>query len=327
MHMDGNSKRSGTEGELGVSAAEQYVSSVRQKTSRELRAERIILIGLLGFPFLGVLVGTRLLWTNGISALDAALLVSLYVFTGLGISVGFHRLFTHRSFNCPRWIRGVIAIAGSLAVEGPMIRWVADHRRHHQYSDRAGDPHSPRLGVAGAMDLVHAHVGWFFAHDMARASYFAKDLLDDPMIRRIDRLYLVWMFLTLAVPTLIGFACTGTARGAFSALIWGGLVRIFCVHHSTWLVNSVCHTVGSRPYRSNDGSTNNFLVALLTFGEGWHNNHHAFPGSARHGFRTWQIDVSWWVIRSLELMGAASDVRVPDTRQLARRKIQTKEAQ
>ncbi len=300
--------------------------SVRRKTPRELRVERFLLVVLLGVPFIGLLVGAGRLWTKGISTVDALLLVSLYVFTGLGISVGYHRLFTHRSFKAAPWLRGILAVAGSLAVEGPLIRWVADHRRHHQYADGAGDPHSPGWGGGGPMAFIHAHMGWFFARDMARASYFAKDLLDDAMIRRIDRLYLLWMILTLAIPAFIGFVFTGTVEGAFSALIWGGLVRIFLVHHATWMVNSVCHTSGSRPFRSNDASTNNFFVALLTFGEGWHNNHHAFPASARQGLRPYQIDVSWWVIRSLEIIGIVTNVHVPDRRQLEHRKIRKENA-
>jgi stearoyl-CoA desaturase (Delta-9 desaturase) len=302
--------------EAGIALSSSFV---RFKTPRELWVERSVLVLLLGLPFIGVLIGARLLWTRGISTLDAVLFVSLQVVTGLGITVGYHRLFTHRSFKAAPWLKLILAVAGSLAVEGPIIRWVADHRRHHRHSDRRGDPHSPCYGSRGLLALFYAHVGWFFARETGRASHFAKDLLDDSMIRRIDRLYVLWMILTLAIPTLIGFAYTESAQGAFSALIWGGLVRIFVVHHSTWLVNSVCHTIGSRPFRSNDGSTNNLLVALLTFGEGWHNNHHAFPKSARHGLRPWQIDMSWWVIRSLAFIGAVTNVNVPDGRQLAQK--------
>jgi stearoyl-CoA desaturase (delta-9 desaturase) len=289
---------------------------IRLKRPEERRFERALLAGLLGLPSLGALIGAWLLWTSGISALDVALLVSLYVITGLGVTVGYHRLFTHRSFQCAPWLRRALAIAGSLAVEGPIIRWAADHRRHHQHSDHDGDPHSPHR--RGRIGLFHAHIGWFFAPDTARASHFAKDLLEEPMIRRTDQLYPLWMVLTLAIPAFIGLAWTGTASGMFSAFIWGGLVRVFLGHHATWLVNSICHTVGSRTYRTDDASTNNALVALLTFGEGWHNNHHAFPTSARQGLRFWQIDIGWYVIRLLEFTGLARNVHVPDALRLAR---------
>lgn len=284
---------------------------IRSKTPGEMRAERRLLAALLGIPFLGALVGAALLWTDGISALDVSLLVSLYVVTGIGITVGYHRLFTHRSFESPRWLRGLLAVAGSLAVQGPIIRWAADHRRHHQHADREGDPHSPHVGSGGRLGLLHAHMGWFFARDTARASHFAPDLLADGLIRRIDRVYPLWIVLTLAIPAAIGLLSTRSFHGMFSALVWGGLVRIFLVHHATWLVNSVCHRAGSRTYRSNDASTNNLVVAMLTLGEGWHNNHHAFPSSARHGLRFWQIDLGWYVIRLLELTGLARNVRVP----------------
>jgi len=266
------------------------------------------------------------LWGIAVRPADVAILLVLYVLTGLGITVGFHRLFTHCSFETTRPLRVLWAVLGSLALQGPVIGWVTEHRKHHAHSDREGDPHSPHVGRDGALPgrlggLWHAHVGWFFttkgrAHD----DRYAGDLLADRSIRAIDRVYPLWVAVTFALPFLAGLAVTQTVRGALEALVWGGFVRILLFHHATWSVNSVCHSFGRRPYRARDESRNNWVIALLTFGEGWHNNHHAFPSSAVLGVDRHQLDLGALVLRGLERLHLVWDVKRPDELQRARRR-------
>jgi stearoyl-CoA desaturase (delta-9 desaturase) len=213
-------------------------------------------------------------------------------------------------------------------MQGPITQWVTDHRKHHALSDRPGDPHSPHVGhgdgwLASVRGFVHAHVGWLFSNlGMEQGREYARDLYDDRLVRVIDRLYLLWVALTLALPFAIGYAVGGTTAAGLEALVWGGLIRIFAYQHATFSVNSICHLFGRQDFRSRDEARNNWLVALLVFGEGWHNNHHAFPASARHGLGRFQLDPSWWVIRGLERFGLVWDVRVPDAHQLERRRLQ-----
>jgi stearoyl-CoA desaturase (Delta-9 desaturase) len=215
-----------------------------------------------------------------------------------------------------------------MTMQGPLTQWVTDHRKHHALSDKPGDPHSPHVGhgdgAAGALrGFVHAHVGWLFSNlGMEQGRAYAKDLYDDRLIRAIDRLYLLWVALTLGLPFAIGYAVGGTVEAGVEGLVWGGLIRIFAYQHATFSVNSICHMFGRQDYRSRDEARNNRLIALLVFGEGWHNNHHAFPASARHGLDGGQIDVSWWVIRALEKLGLVWSVKVPDSAQLERRRLQ-----
>nr|MBA3364485.1 fatty acid desaturase [Actinomycetota bacterium] len=203
-----------------------------------------------------------------------------------------------------------------------------DHRKHHALSDREGDPHSPHAGhgegVLGALKgFGHAHVGWLFTlKGMERGREYGRDLYDDRLVRAIDRLYLLWVAVTLGLPFLVGFLVGGTWERGVEAMVWGGLLRIFLYQHATFSVNSICHMFGRQAYRSRDESRNNWLVALLVFGEGWHNNHHAFPSSARHGLDRYQLDVSWWVIRAMEKVGLVWDVKRPGADQLARRRLQ-----
>jgi stearoyl-CoA desaturase (delta-9 desaturase) len=236
------------------------------------------------------------------------------VLTGLGVTVGFHRLFTHRSFKARPAVRAVLAVLGSAAIEGPVISWVADHRKHHAFSDRPGDPHSPHVdhgvGWHGALrGLVHAHVGWLFRHDQraARARY-APDLLADPVIRFVDRTFVVWAVAGLGAAFGLGAAIGGSVAAGLTAVLWGGAVRLFALHHMTYSINSICHVFGRRTFATTDESRNVFWLALPTFGEAWHNNHHAFPTSARHGLGRWQLDPSALVIRGLETCGMAWDV-------------------
>jgi len=257
---------------------------------------------------------------------DVLILVISYVVIGTGVTVGFHRLLTHRSFKTSRLLRAGFAALGSAAAEGPVIDWVATHRKHHQFSDIEGDPHSPHVGHGcgwtGALrGLVHAHIGWVFTDmEVADEQKYAKDLLADPMIRFVDRTFVLWVVLGLALPFGLGVALTGTVLGGLTGLLWGGAARIFLLHHATFSINSLCHFFGRRDYDTSDESRNLAWLAIPTWGEAWHNNHHAFPTSYRHGLRRWQIDPSAGVIRVLEMLGLAWDVvRVDPSR--AQRKL------
>jgi stearoyl-CoA desaturase (delta-9 desaturase) len=268
-----------------------------------------------GAPPLVLAVGMALGWGGPlVDWTDVLVLAISYVTIGTGVTVGFHRLFTHRSFKTHRLLRAAFAVLGSAAAEGPVIDWVATHRKHHQYSDVAGDPHSPHVdhgcGWRGAFrGLLHAHIGWVFTDmEVADEERYARDLLADPLIRAVDRTFVLWVLLGLAVPFLLGFALTGTVVGGLAGLLWGGAARIFLLHHATFCINSLCHFFGRRDYDTRDESRNLAWLAIPTWGEAWHNNHHAFPTSYRHGLRRWQIDPSAGVIRLLELLGLAWDV-------------------
>ncbi len=278
------------------------------------------LIGIT-VPFAGLIVAIAMLWGWGFSWIHGVLLASLYLVTALGITVGYHRYFTHKSFETPRWMQAIFAILGGMAFEGAVLTWVANHRLHHQHSDRPGDPHSPHEHGEGVMGVVkgfwHAHIGWIFrATDPGNMAKYVPDLAKDRMLRTIGSLWSVWAIAGLILPAVIAGLVTGTWSGAFLGFLWGGLVRVFLVHHVTWSVNSVCHIWGSRPFRSADESRNNPIFGLLAMGEGWHNNHHAFPASARHGLRWWEFDISYWTIRAMKLVGLAWDVNVPSQKRM-----------
>jgi stearoyl-CoA desaturase (delta-9 desaturase) len=264
-------------------------------------------------------------WNDALRPSDLLVFGIVYVVTGLGVTIGFHRLFTHRSFATSRVLRGVFAALGSAAIEGPVISWVADHRKHHACSDREGDPHSPHVdhggGLGGALKgLFHAHVGWLFIHTQRGSKErFAPDLLRDPVIRFIDRTFFVWATLGLAIPFGLGVAIGGSIGAGLTGLLWGGAVRVFVVHHVTYSINSLCHMFGRQPFATKDESRNLAWLALPTFGEAWHNNHHAFPTSAIHGLRRWQPDPSAMVILALEKLGLVWDVvKIPPERQAAK---------
>jgi stearoyl-CoA desaturase (delta-9 desaturase) len=281
---------------------------------------RVALITVLT-PFVGAVVAISLLWYTGkIGGLEIGLLLLMYVLTMFGISVGFHRQFAHRSFKAAPAVRAMLAILGSMAAQGPVIHWVSNHRRHHGHSDKPGDPHSPHLfgeGVWGQLrGFWHAHMGWLFDTDITNSLLFAKDLLQDPLILKLNRLYLVWVLLGLAIPTVLGGLLSWSWWGALNGLLWGGLVRTFLVHHATWSVNSITHLYGSRPFETDDHSTNNGWLALITAGEAWHNNHHAFPNSAMLGLKWWQIDTGGWLIRGLEKIKLVWDVTVPSVQRI-----------
>jgi stearoyl-CoA desaturase (Delta-9 desaturase) len=278
----------------------------------------IVPIGLVAFA-------AWLAWGGSLHWSDVAVLALVYVLTALGVTVGFHRLLTHRSFKTSAPLRGLLAALGSAAVQGPVIEWVANHRKHHQFSDQPGDPHSPHVGhgsgwrgaIAG---LYHAHVGWILDGDaMADRERYAKDLLADPVVSFVDRTFLLWVLAGLALPFALGVALTGTVLGGLTALLWGGAVRMFLLHHATFSINSLCHFFGRRRFATEDESRNLQWLALPTLGEAWHNNHHAFPTSARHGLRWWQLDPSAWLIALLARLGLAWDVvRISDERELSK---------
>jgi stearoyl-CoA desaturase (delta-9 desaturase) len=282
----------------------------------------IALITILPLAALGLAAWG--LWGTHLGPVELGLFLGFYVFTGLGITVGFHRLLTHQSFKAPTAVRALFAVAGSMAIQGSVIDWVATHRRHHAYSDQPGDPHSPHVGADGGQvgllkGLWYAHMGWLFAPDSTVQKAWAPDLLKDPVIARISRAFPWMVTASLVLPAVLGGLITGSLAGAVSAFVWAGLVRIFVLHHVTWSINSICHVFGTRPFESHDEARNNLVMALLAFGEGWHNAHHAFPASARHGLRWWEFDISWIVIKTLAVARLARDIKTPTPRQLARR--------
>ena len=299
------------------------VATVRARTS--LVSQVVTLLAVV-VPPLGVLSAIGLLWGVAFHPRDLVLLVGLYTICAFG-TIGFHRYFTHRGFETGTGMKATLAILGCMTMQGPLTQWVTDHRKHHALSDRDGDPHSPHAGhgdglLAGIRGFFHAHVGWLFTlKGMERGREYGKDLYDDRLVRTIDRLYLLWVVATLGIPFAFGYFVGGTVAAGFEGLVWGGLIRIFLYQHATFSVNSVCHIWGRRDFLSRDESRNNVVVALLVFGEGWHNNHHAFPSSARHGLGRRQFDVSWWVIRGLERLGLVWNVKTPAAAQVARRRL------
>jgi stearoyl-CoA desaturase (delta-9 desaturase) len=301
------------------------VPGVAPLSPAQRRLQRAAVLALTVLPLVGVAAALVSLWGRGLSGVDLALLVSTYAITGFGITVGFHRLLTHRSFSTPRWLRIGFAVAGSMAIEGSVISWVADHRRHHAFADRPGDPHSPHLaeeeGLKGMLKgLWHAHVGWLFSSERTVRERWAPDLLKDAAMVKVDRAFPLLVGATFVLPALLGYALTGTLAGTLSALLWGGAVRVFLLHHVTWSVNSICHYFGRRPFATTDESTNNWPLALISLGESWHNNHHAFPTSAIHGLGRFQPDPGGALIKALARLGLARDVHVPDEEDLASKK-------
>jgi stearoyl-CoA desaturase (Delta-9 desaturase) len=286
------------------------------------RTHKMVNLAGIGLPFVGVLAGIVLLWDRLVGPAELAILAVGYVLTGIGITVGYHRLFTHRAFQTSRPVRYTFAVLGQMAVEGDVLTWVADHRKHHQYSDQEGDPHSPHAGygtgIAGALEgLWHAHTGWLLT-DSGRAdrARYAKDLLRDTGLRVIARLFIPLVLASLLLPALAGWLLIGGWYGFLAGLFWGGAVRIFLLHHVTFSINSICHFWGRRRFASRDESRNVWWLSWISFGESWHNNHHAFPSSAFHGLRKLEIDPGGWVIWTMERLGLAwGIVRIPPERQ------------
>ncbi|MFY9265231.1 MAG: fatty acid desaturase [Solirubrobacterales bacterium] len=290
------------------------------------KLEQRITVTAVVLPFIGFLVAIVLLWGGAVDALDLGLFALMYFISAMGVTVGYHRLLTHRSFETRKQIRAALAIAGSMSVQGAPIHWVADHRKHHDFSDEIGDPHSPHThGKPGWRGILggwwHSHMGWLFSRDeRASASRYARDLKSDPTIVWVDKHFFSWVLLGLAIPFVLGFALSGGEIGAaLTGMLWGGFVRIFLQHHATWSVNSICHMYGKQPFEVEDQSTNNWAVALVSMGEGWHHNHHAFPTSAKHGLLGRQFDPSYLFIKGLEKTGLAWNVRRPTDEQVQRK--------
>jgi stearoyl-CoA desaturase (delta-9 desaturase) len=293
-------------------------------------ADRIATGTITVLPFIALGIVCWQVWSDLLRWSDVAVFLIMYVLTGLGVTVGFHRHLTHRSFKTSKPLRGLLAILGSVAIEGPVISWVADHRKHHTYSDQEGDPHSPHVGHGGGFrgalkGLAHAHVGWLFIHTHRGArKRYAPDLINDPVISFVDRTFLVWALGGFAVAFGLGYAIGGTLDAALTGLLWGAGVRMLVVHHVTYSINSLCHFFGRQRFPTGDESRNLLWLALPTFGESWHNNHHAFPTSAEHGMRPWEIDPSALVIKGLEKLGLVWDVvRIDPERQAAKAEAAT----
>ena len=288
--------------------------------------QQVMLCLFIAVPFLALLAAIPILWVAGfLGWRDAVIAVFMYVVTGHGITVGFHRYFTHRAFQARRWLRVALAVAGSMAIQGSVIQWVSDHRKHHRFSDRDGDPHSPwRYGRnvgALAKGFLYSHVGWLFDWEKTSEKRYAPELLADRVISWVSRAFPLWVVVSMLVPPLVGGLWTWSWRGALTAFFWGSLVRVGLLHHVTFAINSVCHIKGRRPFKTRDRSQNVWWLALPSIGESWHNFHHAEPSSARHGVRLLEIDTSAIVIKVMEKLRWVHDVRWPDAGIIARRRL------
>ncbi|MEA2435162.1 MAG: hypothetical protein QOG54_2619 [Actinomycetota bacterium] len=305
---------------------EPSVPGVSMMDEKQAMLQRRLVLIFTVIPFAGFIFAIVTLWGTGLSMVDASIALAFYFFTGLGVTVGFHRLFTHQSFEASRPLKVVLAVGGSMSVQGNIIGWVATHRRHHAFSDQEGDPHSPHLdegpGIKGVLrGLWHSHVGWMNSREMTDAKRWAPDMLRDEDIVRVDKAF-GWLTLaTFVLPAILGLAITRSLPGMVTAFLWGSLARIFFLHHITWSINSICHFYGKRPFSSSDFSTNNWPLAILSFGESWHNNHHAFPTSAVHGIGKGQFDMSGSMIRLFEKLKLARSVKLVSAKQLAQKRL------
>jgi stearoyl-CoA desaturase (delta-9 desaturase) len=305
-----------------------YESINGEPTSQEPPwSERLsVLLTVVG-PLTGVAIAIRVAWGVGIGPAEIGVSLVMYGITAIGVSLGFHRLFTHKSFETRPAARILLAIAGSMANQGPLFEWVAFHRIHHQRADRAGDPHSPFKYGQTMWNIFrgfwHAHVGWLFEPNPKNLDQFVPDLVAESSLVRIDRSYYWWVMFGLFLPAFVNWAVQGTLHSFLLGFLWGGLVRLFLLHHVTWSINSVCHLWGTRPYRTPDMSTNNLLLAFLGVGEGWHNNHHAFPSSPRHGLEWWEFDFSFLFLLCLQAVGLAWNLKIPSKAQRDAKSVQS----
>jgi stearoyl-CoA desaturase (delta-9 desaturase) len=274
------------------------------------KLQRRINIVAVILPFCAFIVALVLLWNSAIGWTDLVVMGVMYFVSAFGITIGYHRLLTHRAFQTHKAVEYALAAAGSMAVQGPVIDWVADHRKHHAHTDEEGDPHSPHVGHgSGLRGLWHAHVGWLFeTNGTASRRKYAPDLMDDRGMKLLNRRFLPLVGLSLGIPFVLGLVLTGSIVGGLTGLLWGGLVRIFFVHHITWSINSICHYHGARRFATDDYSTNVWWLSVFSLGEAWHHNHHAFPRSAFHGLRRWELDPSGAVIRGMKRVGLAWNV-------------------
>jgi stearoyl-CoA desaturase (delta-9 desaturase) len=292
---------------------------VRPLNEGARQLERRVTLATVLLPYAGLGAGIFLFWNRGVNWLDLAVFGVMYCTTVLGIGMGFHRLIAHRAYQATAFLKIALVVAGSMAAQGPVIFWTAVHRRHHSYSDREGDPHSPHLHGDGAIEVLkglwHSHMGWLFDHELTDWGTYVRDLLHDRTIFKLNRTYFLWIMLGLFLPAVAEGLITRSWMGFARGFLWGGLIRVLVVHHSTWSINSVCHVFGSQPYQVKDHSTNNVVLALPTFGESWHNNHHAFPSSAVHGLEWWQVDITGSMIKLCAKLRLASAVKIAKKKQ------------
>jgi stearoyl-CoA desaturase (delta-9 desaturase) len=292
------------------------------------RKEQVALALFIAVPFVAIVAAVPVAWGGWLDWTDVVIAVFMYFLTGHGITVGYHRLFTHKAFKPNRAVKVYLAITGSMAIQGPVVRWVADHRKHHKFSDREGDPHSPwRYGTsirALTRGFLHAHMMWLFDTEQTPQRKYAPDLMKDTDVVRVSRLFWLWVAVSLALPAVLGGLLTWSWQGAVTAFFWGSLVRVGMLHHVTWSINSICHTIGDRPFVSRDKSANVWWLAIPSMGESWHNLHHADPTCARHGVMRGQLDSSARVIWLMEKLGWVSDVRWPVRERIRARLVETK---
>jgi stearoyl-CoA desaturase (delta-9 desaturase) len=303
---------------------------IRNDKLKKLQHVNSFLFTALGLG--GVAAGIyRALYVQPLTLATIGIFLSFFVLIGLGITAGFHRHFTHRSFKAKPAVRVALAVLGCMAGQGPVVFWVALHRMHHEYADKEGDPHSPNLAGSSVLQkaagLWHAYLGWTIKHEVPNANFYARDILRDPLIMAVNRQYYLWILIGLLLPAAIGGAITHNMAGAIDGFVWGGLVRMFAVHNIIWWITSFAHVFGRRDFESRDRSTNSGWIALPTLGESWHNNHHAFPAAAILWFRWWQVDIAGGTIRLLEILGLAWDVRRPSPSELERKRITKAAAQ
>ena len=292
---------------------------------QQSRREQVALAVFIAVPFLALVAAVPMAWGGWLGWSDVAIFLLMYAITGHGVTVGFHRLFTHKSFKPNRAVKVCLAVAGSMAIQGPVVRWVADHRKHHKFSDRDGDPHSPwRYGntlPALMKGLFYAHMGWLFDTEQTSQRQYAPDLLKDKDIVKMSRAFPWFVLVSLTLPAVLGGLITMSWQGAVTAFFWASLVRVGMLHHVTWSINSICHAVGERPFKSRDKSGNVWWLAIPSFGESWHNLHHSDPTCARHGVLRGQVDLSARTIWVFEKLGWATDVRWPKAKRIDARRV------
>lgn len=294
---------------------------------RELKRphEQVELGLFIVLPFVALIAAIPFAWGWGLSWHDVVIAVVMYAIAGHGVTIGFHRCFTHKAFKARRWFRVLLAVAGSMAIQGPVIRWVADHRKHHRYSDKEGDPHSPWRYGTGARDVMKgmffAHLGWLFAAEQTSQKQYAPDLIEDRDLVRVSKTFPLWVALSMLIPPLVGGLWSWSWEGALTAFFWGSLVRVALLHHVTFSINSICHVTGRRPFRTRDRSGNVWWLAILSMGESWHNWHHADPTSARHGVLRGQVDTSARLIWLFERCHWVYAVKWRPADQLAMRRV------
>jgi stearoyl-CoA desaturase (Delta-9 desaturase) len=303
---------------VSTSEQESLARAILQLNPRSARAKRVVALITIGISATGFAIAVYLMYTGRATVLDYTLFAVFYTIQMFGITVGFHRYVAHKSFKTSRFFEGVLMIAGSMALEGPLLFWVSTHRRHHRFSDEAGDPHSPNLSGAGLKGklrgLWYAHIPWMFSDEESRVNVFAPDVLRDRYLYNYSRTYPIWALASLLLPGVLGFAIGGTFAAALSGFIFGGLARVFVANQAAYCVGSISHIIGSRPFVTHDDSANNWPVAFFTFGEGLQNNHHAFPGAYRHGMRWWELDLNGWMLAVLAQLGIVWDLKMPSRR-------------